>query len=105
MTAPETLAKVEQTCAELVHRREPVTFTTVASLAGISRNTLYRDSTLRTVVEEHRTRSHDPRTMSGLASEVGHLRTAIEALAERVRRHEEQLRRLELPPRHKASSR
>jgi hypothetical protein len=27
-------------------------------------------------------------------AEVGHLRTAVEALAERVRRHEEQLRRL-----------
>jgi hypothetical protein len=105
MTSAQTLAKIERTCGELLQRGEPVTFTTVASLAGISRNTLYRDSTLRTVVEEHRTRSHDPRTMSGLASEVGHLRTAVEALAERVRHHEEQLRRLELPPRYKASSR
>lgn len=105
MTAPETLAKIEQTCADLLQEGEPVTFTTVASAAGISRTTLYRDSTLRMVVEEHRTRSHDPRTMSGLVSEIGHLRTAVEALAERVRHHEEQLRRLELPPRHKASSR
>jgi hypothetical protein len=38
-------------------------------------------------------------------SEVGHLRIAVETLAERVRRHEEQLRRLELPPRRKSSSR
>jgi hypothetical protein len=43
--------------------------------------------------------------MSGLISEIGHLRIAVEALAERVRRHEEQLRRLELPPRRKVSSR
>jgi Family of unknown function (DUF6262) len=99
MTAPETLAKIEQTCADLLQEGEPVTFTTVASAAGISRTTLYRDVTLRTVVEEHRTRSHDPRTMSGLASEIGHLRTAVEALAERVRRHEEQLRHLD-PTRH-----
>jgi len=105
MTAPETLAKIEQTCADLFQAGEPVTFTTVASAAGISRTTLYRDPTLRMMVEEHRTHSHDPRTMSGLSSEIGHLRIAVEALAERVRRHEEQLRRLELPPRRKASSR
>ena len=104
MTAPETLARVEQTCADLLQEGKPVTFTMVASAAGISRTTLYRDPTLRMVVEEQRTHSHDPRTMSGLVSEIGHLRTAVEALAERVRRHEEQLRRLELPPRRKASS-
>ncbi len=105
MTTPETLANIEQACADLLGEDEPVTFTTVAAAAGISRTTLYRDATLRMVVEEHRTHSRDPRTMSGLVSEVNHLRTAVEALAERVRRHEEQLRRLELPPRHKASSR
>src|ERR1700683_825399 len=104
MTSTQTLAKVERTCTELLHRGEVVTFTTVASTAGISRNTLYRDPTLRTVVEEHRARSHDPRTMSGLTSEIGHLRTAVEALAERVRHHEEQLRRLERQPHRKASS-
>ena len=100
MTAPETLARIEQTCAELLKDGEPVTFTTVATAAGISRTTLYRDQTLRMVVEEHRSHSHDPRTMSGLVSEVGHLRTAVEALAERVRRHEEQLRLLD-PARHR----
>jgi hypothetical protein len=105
MTAPETLSRVEQMCAELLQTGEAVTFTSVASAAGISRTTLYRDPTLRMVVEEHRTRSHDPRTMSGLVSEVGHLRTAVDALAERVRRHEEQLRRLERQPRRKANSR
>jgi hypothetical protein len=91
----ETLAKVERTCTELLQRGEPVTFTTVAATAGISRTSLYRDPTLRSLVEEHRLHSHDPRTMTGLASEIGHLRTAVEALAERVRRHEEQLRRLD----------
>ena len=91
----QTLAKIEKTCSELLERGEPVTFTTVAATAGISRTSLYRDQTLRTVVEEHRMHSHDPRTMSGLTTEIGHLRTAVEALAERVRRHEEQLRRLE----------
>ena len=95
MTSMETLAKVEQACAELLQRGTPVTFNSVAATAGISRTSLYRDQTLRTLVEEYRLHSHDPRTMTGLASEIGHLRIAIEALAERVRHHEEQLRRLE----------
>jgi len=95
MTSMETLAKIERTCTDLLQRGEPVTFTTVAATAGISCTSLYRDQTLRTVVEEHRMRSHDPRTMTGLISEVDHLRAAVEALADRVRRHEEQLRRLD----------
>lgn len=94
MTSPETLARVEQACAELLRASEPVSFTTVAARAGISRTTLYRDESLRAVVAEHRHRSHDPRSLSGVVAEVSHLRTAVEALAERVRRHEEQLRRL-----------
>jgi hypothetical protein len=94
VTAPETLARVEQACAAQLHDALPVTFTTIAKKSGISRTTLYRDESLRAVVVEYRTRSHDPRSLSGLVAEVGHLRTAVEALAERVRSHEEQLRRL-----------
>lgn len=95
MRSIETLTKIEQTCSDLLQRGEPVTFTTVAQRAGISRTSLYRNQTLRSVVEEHRLKSHDPRTMTGLISEVGHLRTAVEALAERVRHQEEKLRKLE----------
>ena len=94
MTAPDTLARVERACVELVRDAEPVSFTSVAERAQISRTTLYRDQNLRVVVEEHRQRSHDPRSLSGVLAEVGHLRAAVEALAERVRSHEEQLRRL-----------
>ncbi|MDQ4096318.1 MAG: DUF6262 family protein [Actinomycetota bacterium] len=94
MTSAEVLARVERACAELLRDGQPVSFTAVATRAEISRTTLYRDETLRAVVEEHRQRSHDPRSVSGLLAEVAHLRTAVEALAERVRRHEEQLRRL-----------
>jgi hypothetical protein len=104
MTSPDTLARIERACVELLRDEQPVTFTTVAERAGISRTTLYRDQNLRTVVEEHRIHNQDPRTLSGLASEVGHLRTAVEALAERVRGHEEQLRRLGTSsPRRKAN--
>ena len=49
-------------------------------------------------VDEHRTRQTDARTLTGLATEVAHLRTAVEALAEGVKRHEEQLRRITKPP-------
>lgn len=97
MTSPETLARVERACADLVRDAVAVTFAEVASRAGVSRTTLYRDESLRAVVEEHRARSHNPRSLSGLVAEVGHLRTAVEALAENVRHHEEQLRRLSRP--------
>lgn len=95
MTSPETLERIEQTCAELIRDGQPITFTNIAARAGISRTSLYRDPALRAVIDEHRTRSHDPRTLSGLTAEVRHLRTALEALAELVRHHEEQLRKLE----------
>lgn len=101
MTDPAILRRVEQTCEKLLRDGAAVTFTTVASAAALSRTTLYRDQNLRAVVEEHRSQNRDPRTLSGLTTEVAHLRTAVEALADRVRQHEEQLRRLE--PKRKAN--
>jgi hypothetical protein len=95
VTSSQTLRQVERVCAGLVRDAQPVSFTTVAARAGISRTTLYRDDTLRAVVEEFRIRSHDPRSLSGLVAEVGHLRTAVEVIAEKVRRHEDQLRSLQ----------
>jgi hypothetical protein len=90
-----TLVRVERTCAQLLQAHQQVTFTAVAQLAGIARATLYRDPELRAVIDEHRTRQAEARTLSGLAHEIAHLRTALEAVAENVRRHEERLRRLE----------
>jgi len=98
MTRPATLTAVEDACTSLLAQRRPVTFSTVAGHAGISRASLYRDPTLRAVVEEHRTKSSDPRTLTGLSTEVSHLRTAVESLSQRVKRHEERLRRLEHQP-------
>ena len=72
MTALETLARVEQACAAQLRDALAVTFTTIAEKSGISRTTLYRDESLRAVVVEYRTRSHDPRSLSGLVAEVGH---------------------------------
>ena len=94
---------VEAACTELARQGEPITFTIVADLTGISRTTLYRNPQLRSIVEEHRSHTHDRRTLTGLAAEISHLRTALEAIADRVRQHEEQLRRIEAHPRRKAN--
>ncbi|WP_407686958.1 hypothetical protein [Mycobacterium sp. HUMS_1102779] len=88
------LLRVERVCAELATSGQPITFTAVAENAQISRTTLYRDHQLRAIVDEHRTRQTDARTLTGLATEVAHLRTAVEELAAGVKRHEEQLRKL-----------
>jgi len=45
-----------------------------------------------TVIEEHRQQARDVLTLTGLA--VDQLRDSLEAVAGNVRRHEEQLRRL-----------
>lgn len=45
---------VAAACAELARQDEPVTFTMIADLTGISRTTLYRNPQLRAIVEEHR---------------------------------------------------
>ena len=87
-----TLARVERVCAELVTNGHPITFTAVAEHARIGRATLYRDPQLRAIVDEHRTRQTDARTLTGLATDLAHLRTAVEALAELVKHHDEQLR-------------
>lgn len=58
------------------------------------RATLYRRPELRAVVDEHRARARDAHTLSGLTTELQQLRTAIEAVADTVRRHEVTLRRL-----------
>jgi len=86
--------RIEDACAELVLTGQPVTFDAVAGRAGLGRATLYRNPELRAVVEEHRTRGREARTLSGLANEIAHLRAAVETLATTVRRHEGELRRL-----------
>ena len=52
-------------------------------------------ASLRAVIEEHRALGRDATTLSGLAVQIDQLRHSLEAVAAKVRRHEEQLRRLE----------
>jgi len=89
------LQAVETACTRLLDAGEKVTFTAVAEHAGVSRTTLYRNPQLRAVIEEHRSHSHDRHTLTGLAAEISHLRTGLEAVADRVGNQEERLRRLE----------
>lgn len=99
MISPDTLARVENACSALHRDAKPITFVSVALLVGISRTSLYRDPSLRAVVDEYRLARADPRTLSELTREVDHFRTAVELLADRVRHHEEQLRQFESVPR------
>lgn len=88
------IAAVEQACADLLADGAPVTFVSVAARSGVPRVTLYRNDALRSVVDEHRARGREANSLLGLAGEVANLRLGLEALAERVRNHEEQLRLL-----------
>jgi Family of unknown function (DUF6262) len=89
------LARVEAACASLAAAGQPVTFKEVADRTEISRTTLYRRPDLRAVIEEHRARGHDASTLTGLAVQIDQLRRSLEAVAAKVRRHEESIRRLE----------
>jgi hypothetical protein len=86
--------RVEQACRDLAATSAPITFPAIADLAGIGRATLYRRPELRAVVEEHRQHSREALTLTGLAVQLDQLRTGLEAVAAKVRRHEEELRTL-----------
>ena len=94
MTTASTLNRVERACTELHHDGQPVTFTAIAARTGLGRTTLYRNPALRAVIDEHRHRAATSGTLTNLTDEITTLRTALDALAIRVRRHEEQLRQL-----------
>jgi hypothetical protein len=70
-----TLNRVERACAQLHHDGHPVTFAALAARAGLGRTTLYRDPTLRAVIEEHRHRATTSGTLTALTDEITTLRT------------------------------
>jgi len=88
------LSQAEQACTELAASGQPVTFTAVAGRTGIGRATLYRNTAIRAVIDEHRQRAADATTLTTLSQDIAALRTALEAVAARVRHHEEQLRQI-----------
>ena len=99
----DNLAAVETVCTELAASGTPITFTMIAERTGISRTTLYRNTELRAVIDDHRHHTHDRRTLTGLTTEIVYLRVAIEAIADRVRHQEQRLRRLEPTHHHKTN--
>jgi hypothetical protein len=94
MTNATILNRVERACAQLRQDGKKVTFTAVADATGVGRTTLYRNPDLRAVIDQHRHHAAASGTLTGLTDELATLRTVIEAIADQVRKHEEQLRRL-----------
>ena len=89
------MTRTEAACAELAAAGQPVTFTQVAARAQLSRTTLYRRPDLRAVIDEHRARGRSASTIAGLSTQIDQLHHSLEAVAAKVRRHEETIRRLE----------
>jgi hypothetical protein len=89
------ITRIEAACAELAAAGQPVTFTQVAARAQLSRTTLYRRPDLRAVIDDHRARGSGASTIAGLSRQIDQLRHTLEAVAAKVRHHEETIRRLE----------
>ena len=87
----DLVARVEEACTELVERGEAVTFAAVATHAGVAKATLYRRLELRAIVEERRRSDREAHSFSGIVVELDLLRQGLEAVAAKVRRHEEEL--------------
>lgn len=88
-----TLNQIERACADLARNGQPITFASVAERTGTARSTLYRNQALRAVMEHHR-RAAPEGTITAITDELATLRAAIQTLADTVRHHDAQLRRL-----------
>jgi hypothetical protein len=97
MTNTSTLNQVERACVQLRHDGKTVTFTAIAAATDLSRTTLYRDPVIRAVIDAHRHAAPDA-TLNSLTDDIATLRAGLDALAKRMRRQEEQLRRLARKP-------
>jgi len=78
---PGLATRVEQACQDLLAAGQPITIAEVSARSGVGRSTLYRRPELRAFIEEHRQRSRDAFTLTGLGVQIDQLRTALEALA------------------------
>jgi AcrR family transcriptional regulator len=92
MTSP-TLNQIERSCADLARDGQPITIAAVAEHAGVSRSTIYRNPELRAVIEHHRQTAPDG-SITAITDELATLRQAVQTLADTVRQHDTQLRRL-----------
>ena len=94
MTSPSTIGRAEQACSQLAATASPSPSPPSQPRTGIGRATLYRDPALRALIDDHRHHTAAANTLTGLTDDIHTLRTALDAIAARVRHHEEQLRRL-----------
>jgi len=94
----DLILRVERACLDLLAAGELVTFPAGAVRADVTRAVLYRRPELRAIVEEHRQHGREALTLTGLTVQLDQLRATVEALAAKVRRHEEHLRRLKPRP-------
>ena len=86
--------RVRSACEQLLSAGRDVTFAAVAEHSGISRATCYRDRQLRAVIDAYRSRHGEMLTITGLADRLDNLTQALDAVAAKVRRQEEELRTL-----------
>ena len=95
MTPPSRHQQVEQALTDLHQSGPRVSIAAVVTHTGIARATLYRHPELIALITEHRAHTGTDLTLTGLNTDIACLRIGIEAIAERVRHHEERLRYLE----------
>jgi hypothetical protein len=86
--------RIRSACEQLLAAGRDVTFTAVATHSGISRATCYRDRHLRAIIDTYRSRHGELLTITGLADRLDNLTQALDAVAAKVRRQEEELRTL-----------
>jgi hypothetical protein len=86
--------RVRAACEALAAAGADITFTAVAAAAGVSRATCYRRRDLRTIIDGYRSRHGEMLTLTGLADRVDNLTQALDAVAAKVRRQEEEIRAL-----------
>ena len=94
-------ARVRAACEARAGAGADITFTAVAAEARISRATCYRRRDLRAIIDGYRSRHGELLTLTGLADRVDNLTQALDAVAAKVRRQEEEIRALkrrETPP-------
>ena len=88
-----TLNHIERACTDLARDGNTITIAKVAEHAGISRSTIYRNPELRAIIDHHRQATPDG-SITAITDELATLRQAGQTLADTVRHHDAQLRRL-----------
>lgn len=97
MTPEPLTERIEAALRELAGQGARISITAVAARVGIPRSSLYRNAEARELIHRRITETRlDSET--NMAAEVTRLGKLVDALAARVRNHEERLRQLEGRP-------